>query len=206
MQPLTEPRGDNLFHNLITLDNVLQDAQNRRSLRRRERQLCTDLSQHLEPFISKIRFYMRLRHTIDRSGSRQGPVEAVRAEPIRPPEPVGHEQRVPFRQYNNMVSNMMQNIMGGMLNVAPADRRAVIYLSDQKQQAATLENIIFRPNDELDIDEKQCGICREEFTDGENIVKTTCCGTKLMHVNCAIHCLRRSDMCPFCRAARIRYG
>ncbi len=53
--------------------------------------------------------------------------------------------------------------------------------------------------------EKECGICRADFTPGELVMKTTCCGTKLLHPRCTVQCLRNSELCPFCRAAKISF-
>ena len=52
---------------------------------------------------------------------------------------------------------------------------------------------------------KECDICYVEIPMGSTYVQTTCCGTKIMHYKCALHCLRQSDLCPFCRAAKISF-
>jgi len=79
-------------------------------------------------------------------------------------------------------------------------------------KSASLRNCVFRANGEFppheppDHDQSHCGICYEEFRENENIINTTCCHTKFLHILCGVQCLRRSDVCPFCRSAKISFS
>jgi hypothetical protein len=108
---------------------------------------------------------------------------------------------------NRFMQHMMQNISNnaniigdfGPLLGGPPHPPA-------EQKIAYLKNLIFKMNERQDHDEKTCGICHDEFKEEEHIINTTCCGTKFMHIHCGIQCLRRSDVCPFCRGANISFS
>ena len=73
------------------------------------------------------------------------------------------------------------------------------------RSTAFLEYINFEPSESKDNDDHHCAICYVEFENGEHIVKTSCCRTKRMHMNCAMGSLRRRDACPFCNHSRIAF-
>ena len=82
---------------------------------------------------------------------------------------------------------------------APPPRRQE---AKEVKAMAVLEHQQFDTNTS---EEKECNICRVEFLHAEHIMRTTCCGTKYMHINCAVNCLRQSEMCPFCRGSKISF-
>lgn len=71
-------------------------------------------------------------------------------------------------------------------------------------QTAYLKTLIFSENSQHP-DSKTCGICYGDFRAAQHIVQTTCCGTKFMHLNCSLQCLRRSEICPFCKSCKIGF-
>jgi hypothetical protein len=73
-----------------------------------------------------------------------------------------------------------------------------------ESKMAYLKTLTFSDSNE-DPDSKMCGICYVDFTEAQHIVQTTCCGTKFMHLNCGIQCLRRSEICPFCKSCKIGF-
>lgn len=55
----------------------------------------------------------------------------------------------------------------------------------------------------------ECHICYGEMARGATYVVTSCCrredNVKRMHLMCAVHCLRRSELCPFCKSAKVSF-
>lgn len=55
----------------------------------------------------------------------------------------------------------------------------------------------------------ECHVCYEPLVPASTFAQTTCCTTaesvKRMHWKCALHCLRRTDLCPFCKSAKIAF-
>lgn len=204
--------GDSFFQNLLTLDTVLQASRYNDNLHRQEREFCTDLARYMEPFLSKFRLYFNVRERL--RGWSQWPssrrtrilTDTATLEPrIRNRRNV-RSGPIPFRQFNHMVSDMMDDFLGQIRSRMTDNSESKRSDRTAEDSRAVLRHVIFRVAEHTDQDQKCCGICRDDFVDGEQVVCTSCCGTKFLHLNCAVQCLRQSDRCPFCRAGRVSFA
>lgn len=234
------------FRSLLELDHVMQNNQHLPDLRRSERELCSEISRQLQPFVSKIRYYHRLRRAFSRApraSENRIPDYLLDENEERLPRSRNHRHRhvrhrvvvLPTRalpagsleskrserserserrrpnlfDLSQSISNLLDynfsNFMTG-ISVGNLVNQRGTPPSRPETKTAVLEHLTFRPSEDMDLDAKQCGICRDEFTEGQNIVKTSCCNTKFMHLNCSVQCLRHSQLCPFCRGAEIGYS
>ncbi|XP_025805513.1 uncharacterized protein LOC112884349 [Panicum hallii] len=84
----------------------------------------------------------------------------------------------------------------GGFGAVPADATAVASLGKQTFRAAGAGG------DDGSADRQSCGICLEDFEDGDEISVMPCSGGHGFHTNCIAKWLGRySNMCPLCRHA-----
>ena len=103
-----------------------------------------------------------------------------------------------FAQLMNETQHFFENIsMGHRPNVSPIPSRV---------EPAFLKFVIFEEKEDMDQDQKICGICYENFKNKEHITQTSCCGTKFMHLQCSVNVLRGSKQCPFCKYGEIQFN
>jgi len=87
---------------------------------------------------------------------------------------------------------------------AAAERRRNFAAATQRARAG-LKLATLQCRVATEIEKTECDICKSEMKSGEVFMQTTCCKTKQMHPTCAVHCLRTSELCPFCRGAKIGF-
>lgn len=128
-------------------------------------------------------------------------------QPLNPPIVQQHVNRM-----NQFMTNIMNHTMQSVqsMQIRPLRPGRTLIPQPPEQKTAYLKTLVFKKNEDStqpnqDADAAICGICHGEFKEEEHIVNTTCCGTKFMHINCSIHCLRHSETCPFCRSAKIAF-
>jgi len=167
------------IHAQLSLDHVF------RHVTSRERKMFDVLRNSLDPFISLILSRTNAQRHADNHVSRLPNPQILRPR---------HAENTEFMQ-DNILSTFRQLFL------------PVISRPEEKKEmkTANLDIGVFHLNN-LETQDRECGICKTEFNELQNIAKTTCCGTKVFCIKCAVQCLRSSDVCPFCRSAKIGFS
>ena len=55
--------------------------------------------------------------------------------------------------------------------------------------------------DVVGLPERECPICRDDFTTGDKVVKMPCSHSHIFHKSCVAEWLERDDSCPMCRSS-----
>jgi len=200
---------------ILALEEELNRELISRQIIRDDHNILSSLRQYLQPFVRKIKANRLQRRIRERGDFDRMPVEIQQNIEINPPVP---RQSLADIDRQQRLENI--NRRQGLQDFARAAQPRVDFSpflhgifaslnthqvrqpeSKQSLPVAHLEHLTFSSNS----GETECGICRVDFVNNENIVKTSCCGTKFMHINCALQCLRRSEECPFCRSQRIGF-
>jgi hypothetical protein len=191
---------------LLALEDELNAELVSRHIIRDDHNILSSLRQYLQPFVRKIKANRLQRRIRERGDFDRMPIEIQQNIEINPPRP--RQGIANFERGQNLpnferppqprvdFSPFLHGIFAS-LNTHQIRQPE----SKQSLPVAHLEHLTFSSNST----ETECGICRVDFVNNENIVKTSCCGTKFMHINCALQCLRRSEECPFCRSQRIGF-
>lgn len=174
---------------LLSLEEELHRELVSRHLVRNDHNILAALNRYLQPFLQKIKANRLQRRIRERGDFDRMPVEIQQNIQINP-----SFQRAPVD-----FSPFLHGIFASLQTHQQSESKTN---TPNSMPVAHLQHLSFHAGEHT---ESECGICRVDFSSGENIVKTSCCGTKFMHINCAIQCLRRSEECPFCRSRRIGF-
>lgn len=206
---------------ILALEEELNRELISRQIIRDDHNILSSLRQYLQPFVRKIKANRLQRRIRERGDFDRMPVEIQQNIEINPPRQRQFNiNRVLAPQSQDFVPAPQSQDFVQVPNFERAAQPRVDFSpflhgifaslnthqvrqpeSKQSLPVAHLEHLTFSSNS----GETECGICRVDFVNNENIVKTSCCGTKFMHINCALQCLRRSEECPFCRSQRIGF-
>jgi len=176
---------------LLALEEELNRELISRHIVRDEHNILSSLNQYLQPFVRKIKANRLQRRIRERGDFDRMPIEIQQNYEINPPR-AQQPQQPRHVDFSPLLHNIFASFNTGQQQPESKNNLSV----------AHLEHLTFVTGGNV---ESECGICRVEFANNENIVKTSCCGTKYMHINCALQCLRRSEECPFCRSRRIGF-
>jgi hypothetical protein len=160
------------------------------------------------------------RHRHRRSAPLLGTLSVVERQRSTREEQASHPNNDQFFSIQQIItdfhlSNLFANAVFGVEDVTlqnfpffrPFERKTNTQerQTESKLITAPLRHVMFTPKVNQDEDEKRCSICYVDFQNNEHIIHTDCCRLKFLHIKCGIQCLRKSDVCPFCKAAKISF-